>query len=128
MSNAYEDAKKKLANDVSDFKDKEVLSKLKITPQSKSTKLDELLDDLIFAINNNEQTSNYIFREDDAAIARYKEKLNAFIESKVLEGRILELKKLPIFYEWTENEDRIDSQASLYIKDRLAELEGRSEK
>lgn len=46
-------------------------------------KLDSIFNDLIFAINNNEATSNYIFREDDVHIKRYKSKLAALLQEQI---------------------------------------------
>lgn len=35
---------------------------------------------------------------------------------------IAAVEALPIFYEWTENSDRVDSQATSFIRNRIAEL------
>lgn len=80
--------------------------------------IDKLFDDLIFAINNNESTSNYIFHEDDAHIKRYKAKLIEAINSLIAAARKDELELATI--------KRMDNWSSRkYHQIRLASLEGK---
>lgn len=50
--------------------------------------------------------------------------LSAAINNLINQRVIEELERLPIFYEYTENEDRIDSQATIYIRNRIESLKG----
>jgi hypothetical protein len=56
------------------------------------------------------------FNEAKAATQKYT-------EDKIVAARIDELENLPIFYEYVESgDDRLESQATKYIKDRIATL------
>ncbi len=62
-----------------------------------SDRLEEIMADFVNRINNNSDTSNYIFGEqDDMILDKLKQALQSYIDTEIIEARIDELKRLKL--------------------------------